>query len=772
MVGLKRIVLLCTQPRPRIQSALSGECVIVDSIPRLGEELAKNHVDVVIADTTFDPAQIHTLTAPANIPAVIVAENGDVGQAVTALKAGMRDYIIMDDDFQKNLTGVIDQLPVSVSASRNPPAIISGHDIYDNAPVMMFTFNRDGTILDANKHCLQELGYDRNRLIGYSLRTFLTSAAGQSDPISLGRLWQAGHADELALQCRTHSARMIEVLVDCRVLRDSQAAVAVMRTIRDQKRAKAVEDDQQALSDALRDTTVALNSTLDFDEVLDRILANVARVVPYDTGVVMFVDDNKARLVRNQRWTELGREINVPHVELPIDEMPTMRRMYQTGQPLAIPDTALSPDWVDLPQSRWVHSFVGAPIREGEKIIGFLTLNSGKRGTFTDKDAERLQAFANQAAIAIRNARLFDAAQRHAEELEQRVAERTAQLNVERNQLHAILESTGEGLFFAENHTIQYVNPALTAMTGFPAQDILGKSLKVFSDTEEETWKAMQSTVQQGKVWRADLRLRRKDGSAFDAGVTIAPGSQPGAQSLRTVAVVRDISREKALQDQKARFIANASHELRTPIQNIITRLYLIKHRPTQADEHIEVIKTVTERMRKLVEDLLDLSRFDHGVIPIQKHPVYLQGLIQTVVEVQRAEAQTNGIHLVAQMTADPLYMLGDSERLGQVITNLVMNALNYTPEDGTVTISLNQKEEHAIICVTDTGVGIDAARIDQIFEPFVRINENRKGSGLGLSIAKEIVEMHDGTIEVTSTPGQGSCFELTFVLASVAAER
>ena len=292
------------------------------------------------------------------------------------------------------------------------------------------------------------------------------------------------------------------------------------------------------------------------------------------------------------------------------------------------------------------------------------------------------------------------------------------------------------------------------------------------SDTADDTWETMHAAIQQGKVWRSELFLRRKDGSEFDAGVTIAPGSQPNDDSLHTVAVVRDISQDKALQDQKSRFIANASHELRTPIQNIITRLYLIKHQPPRMKEHIEVIETVTERMRRLVEDLLDLSRFDRGVIPLEKEPVGLQELIQSVVDVQLAEAQMRGIRLTTEMIHEPLFVLGDSERLGQVVTNLVMNALNYTPDDGIVSVTLAQERQYAIVCVKDTGVGIAPARIEQIFEPFVRLSENRQGSGLGLSIAKEIVEMHGGTIDVTSTLGQGSCFTLTFMLAPAVARR
>src|SRR5690606_28382285 len=264
-----------------------------------------------------------------------------------------------------------------------------------------------------------------------------------------------------------------------------ELAMAVAQNLTHQKHVELAEREQRVLAEALRDTTAALNNTLDFDEVLDRILSNVARVVPYDTGTVMLIDGDRARMVRNQRSSDLGRQILVPTAAFDIVSTPTLFWLYKHGLPLAIPDTREYPDWVDLPQSAWIRSFVGAPIIDEGRVIGYLTLNSGIKGSFTQQHAERLATFAHHAGIASRNARLYDAVQRYAGELEKRVARRTAQLNIERNQLRAIVEATGEGIVYSEADQIEYVNPAFTTMTGYTSDELVGKPLSVLNPNSD-----------------------------------------------------------------------------------------------------------------------------------------------------------------------------------------------------------------------------------------------------------------------------------------------
>jgi signal transduction histidine kinase len=175
-------------------------------------------------------------------------------------------------------------------------------------------------------------------------------------------------------------------------------------------------------------------------------------------------------------------------------------------------------------------------------------------------------------------------------------------------------------------------------------------------------------------------------------------------------------------------------------------------------DDHLAVMNSVVIRMQKLVEDLLDQSRFERGLITLEKERVLLQDLIVEVLHTQQAEAQMRGIQLSAHLAETQLYVQVDPARLEQVLTNLLTNGLLYTPEGGQVIISLTVGES-ACISICDTGGGIPAEHLAHIFDPFVRANDKVSGTGLGLSIAKQIVDMHGGEIRVESSPGEGSCF-------------
>lgn len=766
--------LLFSDHPDRLQAldAILPEIVTVkveDNTNAFLSELAQTryHVALLWSDS-HDPHWVNLIAAASQFaPVVVIGEDSSARDAVRAMKAGACDFLAPGPDFGQRLN----ELVLTACAS---PADLPFYSAYQDSPVITFMFDRVGTICDVNARCLAELGYTREQLVGRQLSALLTSAsAAHLDETALVRLWREGRMEATPLQYKHHNGTVIDVLFTATTVTHSvgrELAIGVAQNLTHQKHIELAEREQRVLAEALRDTTAALNDTLDFDEVLDRILSNVARVVPYDTGNVMLIDGERARMVRNQRSNDLGREIRVPTAAFEIISTPTLHWMYKHARPLVIPDTRDYPDWVDLPQSAWIRSFVGAPILDEGRVIGYLTLNSGLKGSFNQQHADRLAIFAHHAGIAIRNARLFDAVQRYAGELEKRVARRTAQLNLERNQLRAILESTGEGIVYSEGDHIEYVNPAFTAMTGYTPDELVGKPLSVIDSTSDR-WRQAQAKLLHDDVWRDDnIRLKRKDGTEFDAGITISLSSHPGDQHLRTVTVVRDISQAKRLEAQKANFIAIASHELRTPLSNIMTRLYLMKREPEKMDEHMQVLQEVARRMQWLVEDLLDVSRFERGVIQLQRRRLELQQLLSDVVRVQYAEAHTKAIDLSLHLTPVPLYVEADAERLAQVITNLVTNALTYTPMDGQVRVELTTQADHAIITIKDTGVGIAPEHQEQIFEPFVRVSDKVKGTGLGLSIAKEIVELHGGSIGVTSEPGKGSCFTIMLKLMPVLA--
>lgn len=170
------------------------------------------------------------------------------------------------------------------------------------------------------------------------------------------------------------------------------------------------EHEQRVLAEALRDSSAALNSTLDFEEVLDRILSNVASVVKHDVGNIMLLENGVARIVRQRGYGALGLENAAQSVRLVLADTPNLRQMAESMQPLAIADVCEYQGWVQIPALNWLRSYAGAPICREGKVIGFLNVDGGKPGVFTAVHAGRLQAFADQAAIAIQNARQYEQA--------------------------------------------------------------------------------------------------------------------------------------------------------------------------------------------------------------------------------------------------------------------------------------------------------------------------------------------------------------------------
>ncbi len=534
--------------------------------------------------------------------------------------------------------------------------------------------------------------------------------------------------------------------------------IGILVDISAYKKAQAAEQEQRALAEALRDTAATLSSTLDQDEVLDRILEQITKVVPHDNADIMLIETGVAYTVRSKSNTERG---SAPVDSWPVATTPTLREMMDTGQPLVVTDVSQYSDWVDLPENpTWVRSYIGAPIRLDGRTIGFIHVNSAETGVFGSEHAARLQVFADQAAIAIRNARLYRL-------LEQRVEQRTSELALERNRMRVILDESGEGIYYSENGLIQYANQVIYEMTGYPSAELIGASFTLLNahGTPEQDEERMLAVIQSGNIWRHDQKLKRKDGSEFDAGLTISLVGKPEADMLRTVTIVRDISQEKALSAQKARFVAHASHELRTPLTNLVTRMYLLRRQPERLPDHLQVLDEVVARMRRLVEDLLDISRFERGVIPLKRQPLILQDLVAGVVRVQQPEAERKGIAMTLTATDRPLRVNVDLERIIQVVTNLLINAVNYTPDGGYIRVEVSEHSGYGIISVCDNGIGIPSEHLSFIFQPFYRVMGEAQGTGLGLSIAKEIIELHSGEISVESTPGNGSCFTIRLAL-------
>ncbi len=541
--------------------------------------------------------------------------------------------------------------------------------------------------------------------------------------------------------------------------------------ITDRKRAETAEREQRTLAEALRDTAAALSSTLNFDEVLDRILENVGKIVPYDNANVSLIKGRTAYFVRMRGYVVPGTETDLMAYHFNLDATEDLRYSETTGQSVIISDVAQYPGWLPIPGRTWIQSHLGVPIHIKGQAVGYLSLESASPGFFTPQHAGQLQSFAAQAAVAIENAQLYQQIHRYAEELEARVLERTIELEREQQRLRAILDTAGEGIFFTDHRgIIEYINPAMERLTGYASAEVLGHNPNIWRSgrTPAAVFSALWHTILRGEAWQGELVNRRKDETLYDAALLVAPLVQGDQQISGFVAIARDITRQKELDRLKDQFVANVSHELRTPLTNVKLHVNLLENgAAAKRDQYLQTLNREVHRLEALIENLLSLSRLDMGKIAITLGPIDLNHSVNQLAYDRRALIAESGLRVETQLDQHLPLAQADDMLVSQILANLMTNAMHYTPPGGQVTLSTATRQQDdepwITVSVTDTGPGISAQDLPHLFERFYRGEVGRRsgapGTGLGLAICHDIALKLNGHITVDSQPGRGAAF-------------
>ncbi len=259
---------------------------------------------------------------------------------------------------------------------------------------------------------------------------------------------------------------------------------------------------------------------------------------------------------------------------------------------------------------------------------------------------------------------------------------------------------------------------------------------------------------------------------------TILSCVQTDGQVSGLVAVLHDITREKEVSQMKNDFVSHVSHELKTPLASITAYSEMLVDGEADDEEtrkeFYSVIQSQAQRLNRLIEDILNISRIESGLIKVNKEPASLTILIEEQMQMIRSYAEEKSITVVGGQPIVYDQVLIDKDMICQVIVNLLSNAVKYTPAGGRVTIGteVNEASGFVRVSVTDTGVGIAADEVDRVFDKFYRVaanNKQAKGTGLGLNLVRQIVEkVHGGRVFVTSQVGVGSTFGFELPLATV----
>ncbi|NUM46942.1 MAG: GAF domain-containing protein, partial [Anaerolineales bacterium] len=529
-----------------------------------------------------------------------------------------------------------------------------------------------------------------------------------------------------------------------------------------------------------------LSSSLDMDIVLTRTLEQINKIVEAEQSTIMLSRSTDTFLLRRASYgytspTPAGGEVS----QFSVNE-------GLAGWVIAYRESALIPDlttdhrWVrasDPPEaiSKAQHrSAIAVPLLMGEETLGALLLFHREFKHFSEDHLDLVQATAKQIAVAINNAQLYGLIRDQAE----RLGSMLRNQQVEASRLRAILEAVADGVLVTEaSGIISVFNASATQILDLGDAQLVGKSLDNFIGLFGKA----------GQLWTDTIRAWSEDpGSAeaadffseeitLDNGRVVAVSLSPvstRSEFLGTVSIFRDITHQVEVDRLKSEFVATVSHELRTPMTSIrgYTDILLMGAAGALNDQQksfLSVVKSNTERLNILVNDLLDISRIEAGKVSLNMQAVQLIEAATNVVQefIQRAKDENKPMTFEIVPPSFTPSVLGDVERIRQIFENLVENAYLYTPVDGKVIIRFSKNHEFVQTDVRDTGIGIAPEDQDRIFERFYRGEDPlvlaSAGTGLGLPIVRYLIERHGGKLWMDSQgiPGQGSVFSFTLPL-------
>jgi len=552
--------------------------------------------------------------------------------------------------------------------------------------------------------------------------------------------------------------------------------------IRVQERTSELKREHQRAETLLRIIT-ELSASLDLDQILHSTLEVLSEFVNADQITILVARPGERKL---HRLASVG--VTPPPSD---DGTPTP---FDIGQGLAgwiisnrqsvlIDDVLKDERWVELSYSEREgevshehRSAIGVPLMSGADALGALLLFHSATRHFSLDQLDLVQAAANQVASAVNNAELYRLIRDQAEDLGNML--RSQQIETSRSK--AILEAVADGVVVTdEERQITLFNESAEQILSLNRSQVIGKSLENFSGLfgraaqswmeTIRTWSRDPSTYQSADTHAEQITL--EDGRVIS--VHLAPVSLRN-DFLGTVSIFQDITHQVEVDRLKSEFVATVSHELRTPMTSIkgyveVLLMGAAGELSEQQTSFLDIVKTNTERLAVLVNDLLDISQMEAGRASISLQSMNLEKVADQAIEdlQRRSSEDEKPVEIIKQISPDLPRVKGDPERIRQIFDNLLDNAYQYTPE-GEISIIMKSGDGEVQVDITDNGVGIHPADHERVFERFFR-GENPlvlgvSGTGLGLSIVKNLVSMHNGRIwfESMGVAGKGSTFSFT----------
>jgi PAS domain S-box-containing protein len=514
-----------------------------------------------------------------------------------------------------------------------------------------------------------------------------------------------------------------------------------------------MQDYQLRQRDYLLEISRAMTARLELASLLELTLKSAVELLRGQVGLIVLRGRDNVMRVR----ASYGLSSGLLRFFQPLwADLPGLRDFHTAPSHWQIPDLQMRLGLVAAAAGLALSQVVALPLVIEKELLGVIYIFRSRGGAFSTSDRALLAAFADQAAISVRNAELYQ------------------QVSEEREALSAIIDNSAEGVTIVDAvGEIQVFNRALTHMTGWQAEEALGypvDQVLALIDRQEQILPlpeppSRRSSAAQERFF-VEGDIVRRGGPKLTVGVTITPLYDEEGNLARTIYNVVDITRFRQAEELKSTFVSVVSHELKTPVALI--KGYAETLRRDDADwdretmqESLSVIAEESDHLTHLIDDLLEASRIQAGGLKLEPTDVNLPRLVERVIEGFRTQTRVHTFEIDFAPDFPPVW--GDPERLREVLTNLVSNAVKYSPGGGSVWIGGRTDATGVTVYVADQGIGIPAEEQGRIFDRFHRVETSLRrtteGTGLGLYLVKAIVEAHGGRVWVESAPGRGSIF-------------
>ncbi|MBM3136916.1 MAG: PAS domain-containing protein [Chloroflexi bacterium] len=503
--------------------------------------------------------------------------------------------------------------------------------------------------------------------------------------------------------------------------------------------------------DYLLEISRALTQELDLDPLLERILRITIEMLAGQAGLIVLRSEMGGWMVR----------VSEGIIPAFLDELkPLLQEIpdHEDPEEFEIPEVNRILNKLTFAASLGLLSGVGLPMVTQKKVLGVIFIFRSYPGVFSTNDRNVLSSFAGQAAIAVQNAQMYQT------------------ITTNKKYLDTVLDSAADGiLIIGPNQVIDRCNPAFSRMISLPLEDIQGHPHEEIVEFDRLTHDIkLEDAIANGWPLSPHAQLyvegdlHKKASPPLPVGITYAPVLNAEGKLQSIIATVRDITRFRQAEELKTTFISVISHELKTPVALIKGYVCTLEREDAQWDseffkESLKVIEEEADRLSELIENLLDATRLHAGGVNLKKTEFFIPDMANRLAT--RFQTQTKKHKIKVEFPKGFPTILADEGRIEQVINNLISNSIKYANE-GVILLTGEAKKRSVSVCISDHGGGISPQDLPYVFDRFYRSADalrNKKGAGLGLYLAKSIVEAHKGSIWIDTDYTQGAkiCFSL-----------